>query len=345
MVNNNFKTNKFCNYKNYINQLENQYLSTFKKIEDYVNNTTKLDRISINNCLLQIIDTFLSGQKQRKAVENITGTDLKKYCDNMIYGESIYIYKVSRICSIIFRTIFYIFFMEFLTSSILSLLNGNFNSILKPVNLGTADIILAIAYLCIPKFLSVITKNYFDNPIYYRKVRKYTNYAITIISIAIYTFVKDMFVKSTIYLTFSNAVLILIYFLIIKIVIHSLCISFNNTLEQSSEKSTKYYTLINIRFEKQKKVSEHKGNSPLNWSKFLKRQRQLNYLFCILFILYTPIYFVTLFFLAKGLLTKGIDTIGIFLLIIITLIILFLIATVNEFLRRNRQLTQIENNN
>ena len=64
-----YENENFDNYKNYVGQLENEYLTTFKKIEVYINESTKLNSLEKNNCFLQILDTFLSSQADGKVLD------------------------------------------------------------------------------------------------------------------------------------------------------------------------------------------------------------------------------------------------------------------------------------
>lgn len=113
MGNDRHKREDFDNYKKYIDQLENEYLETFIKIELYINGSTKLNEQEKNNCFMQILDTFLSGQAEGKSIKSITGRDLKKFCDNMICGESIYMHKVTKVFNTVFYSLYWVMIFHF----------------------------------------------------------------------------------------------------------------------------------------------------------------------------------------------------------------------------------------
>jgi len=113
----------FDKYKNYVDKLANEYKTTFEKVGIYINGTSRLNTSEKNGCIFEIIDTFLAGQEEGKPLKEITGVDLKKYCDSMIYGEGIYIYKASRGCSVFLGALFYVAYMHFFVSLIMIRLN------------------------------------------------------------------------------------------------------------------------------------------------------------------------------------------------------------------------------
>ncbi len=178
------KKEKYEDYKKYIKGLENEYVITFNEIEFYINESSKLNLLEKNNCFLQILDTFLSAQEAGKPVNGITGLDLKKYCDDMIYGQSIYSYKLPKICFILLGILYYISFINFFSR----IFKGD-SIIFSPMSFGVADIILILGCICIPNIISRVTRNYFKNPVHYKKIKKYTYYVVwlfTIINLFVY---------------------------------------------------------------------------------------------------------------------------------------------------------------
>lgn len=63
----------------YIEKLQPDYKSVFKKISDYIT-ASNMDEIRNEEMLSEVMDTFLSAQSEGKPVEQVIGGDLKMFC-------------------------------------------------------------------------------------------------------------------------------------------------------------------------------------------------------------------------------------------------------------------------
>lgn len=335
-----YERESFDSYKNYVNQLESEYRTTFQKIEVYINGSSKLNSLEKNNCLLQVLDTFLSGQEEEKPVRGITGTDLKKYCDDMIYGETIYIYKASRIFFNLLGALVYVSFIYFFSRVFEAIHLKDSSLIFNPMNFGIGEIMLAIGYMCIPKVISLITRSYYEDPVRCKKVRKYTNYVVLIFILIIYTLIKDFFQKYVIIISFSNVILILIYLTIISAIVWLLTRTLD--YEKLEKRKNKHLEFLNKQYEKHLLKCEKRNKKPLEWNEFLKKKVKENSIFTKLFFVYGIIFLIFVVLLGRGMLIEGkIDAVGITLLIIVSFIDVVMVGVVREGKHRNKQLIQI----
>lgn len=343
MGNNKFKKEKFDHYKIYVNQLKKEYLNIFEKIEVYINGSSKLNTLEKNNCFLQILDTFLSGQSEGKPVYDITGTNLKKYCDNMIYGESIYIYKASRICSIIIGALFYVSFMHFFTGIFHAIRLTNSSIIFQPMNFGIGEILLILVYICIPKIIDIITGSYFEDPVRCKKVKTYTYYGVWIFTIAIYTQMKETFSGYGINFSFSSIVLILIYSSIVIIALYLLEGIFNEEQLRNNDggKRDKYYEFLKKEYERYNLKCKEQDKELLGWNKFIKKKVKSNSLFTIVFFIYGIIFLGFEILIGRSMLIKGdISAVGIIFLMGIAFVDIVIVGVVREGIYRVKQLAK-----
>lgn len=352
VASNKFKFEKTDNYKKYVVQLENQYQTTFQKLELYINGSAKLNDEEKNKCLLQILDTFLSGQEGGRSVAAITGSNLKNYCDNMIYGETIYIYKASRVYNTILGALFYISFMQFFIRFCNVAFSKRSGSIFQQMDFGIGDGILFLAYICIPQLIAVITRNYFENPVRCKRVKRYTYYGVWLLTIGVYTFLRDAFKSYEIMISFSNVVLIFIFLIIADFVIYYFAktfedgqVTFTKTLE--NEKLTdnrklqdKYNSFLNAKYEKHKESCRKRNRAALNWNEFIKKNMRTNVVFTLLFFIYGIVFLGLTVLSGRGMLINGADAAGIIILLICCFGDLVMLGVVKEGIRRNRQLTQ-----
>jgi|GEM_PF-4891234 hypothetical protein len=69
----------------YKDKLEGTYLETFDKIELYC--TTKLMEVNMQEeLLMELLDVFVTAQKQGKPVDRIVGNDVERFCKNFCSG-------------------------------------------------------------------------------------------------------------------------------------------------------------------------------------------------------------------------------------------------------------------
>jgi len=339
------KYENFDDYKKYIDKLEDEYLTTFKKIEVYINETTKLNSIEKNNCFLQILDTFLSSQEESKSLQDITGINLKKYCDDMIYGQTIYSYKVSRICFLLIDILFYISFMHFFTRICEAIDLKDSSIIFEPMKFGFGEIILIVGYLCIPKLIVAMNRNYFENPERCKKIKRYIKYSVWLFTIIIYTSIKQSFNRYVILIPFSTIVLILIYSAIIGGVVWIVTenIKTRNLEERNAKVKNKYFESLKKQYEKHRIKCEKHDKDPLDWNMFKKRKIKWNFVVMVIFFLYGIILFGLAIVFGWFMLNKGdIDPGGIIILSVISLLDLFMFIVANEGINRNRELYQME---
>lgn len=327
----NVKNKGYENYKNFKDKLNCEYKTTFEKIEAYINASVKIDIISKNNCFMQILDSFLEGQDAGNDVCTITGADLKKYCEDMIYGETIYIHKLSKISSHIFIAIFYVLIIYILTNLFKGVEFKNYRLIFKSFNFGLSEVILIIGFFCIPFITSSISKNYFENPIKLRRVEKITYFIVLFIISEIYLLFKNYFQKFTVSISFEKIILIFIYFALIVFLIFILSKTF-----ESDKLENKYLMLLNKQYEKYKEKCKNHYKNPLEWSEFIKKKQKINFIYLIVFFVYSIIFLVFTILICRSMIINGISADGIILLIICYIFDILLSGIVMEgMLRKN----------
>ncbi|SHH66433.1 DUF1048 domain-containing protein [Clostridium grantii] len=342
MGNDKFKVEEVENYKKYKEQLQNEYLETFVKIELYINGSTKLNEKRKNDCFLQILDTFLSAQEEANSVKSITGRDLRKYCDSMIYGEAIYLHKATKIFDAFLQGLYWVVFFHFWFLLWYAIKLKDSSIIFQPMNLGLDEIfIIFFNIYFIPKILFIVTKNYFEDPIKCKRIKRYTTLVLWILSGGIYAFIKDEFTKYGILVSFSKLILILVYLLIIGISVLALKDIFMNE-SRRDELESKYFWILKRDYEKHKvKCGKHNKDS-LDWDKFLKKKVKYNYIFIILWLIYGILFLVFTILISVGMFVKGnIDVVGILMLLFVMFIVLVMISCVKEGINRNKQLTKM----
>ena len=265
MGNGKHEKENYDDYKNYIDELENEYLATFEKIEIYINESTKLNFYQKNNCFLQILDSFLSGQSEGKSLKDITGLNLKKYCDDMIYGQTIYMYKVSRVCFILLGALLYVSYMHFFITICKAIDLQDSSIIFQPMKFGIGEIILILGYILIPKLISILNRNYFENPKGCKKIKKYTYCFLWFFTITIYSLMKEPSNIYGLFISFSSIVLILIYSAILSVAVWLVTENFKSENFESviEEKKHTYYELLNRDYEKHKLKCGKSNKYPL----------------------------------------------------------------------------------
>lgn len=328
MMGNNENKEVFDDYKKYVNKLGKEYEDIFKKIEIYINGTTKISETEKNNCLLQVLDTFLSAQEEGRVAEEVTGSSLRKYCESMIYGESLYIYKCVRIITTLIRTIFYIAFMHFFIRIGKGVFSEGLSIAFQPINFGIGEVILGISNISIPILLSIITQNLFEDPKRCKKIKRYVEYGVLIFAITIYTWLESDFGQSGITISFSRIILILIYSTIVLIVLSILFSGerLTSNLEQSEKK---YSKLMIKKYKKYEVKCKKKNKDIMEWDDFLKKNRGLKNLQIIYFSICGIGLFVESILLAASVFIEGdIDLVGIAILLVITLLWMFIVETI-----------------
>lgn len=69
-------------------QLRGEYAVAYKKVAAYIHAANYHGIDHEESCLLQIMDDFLSAQKEGKPLIKITGPNLRRFCDHIIKAES-----------------------------------------------------------------------------------------------------------------------------------------------------------------------------------------------------------------------------------------------------------------
>ncbi|SHO47323.1 DUF1048 domain-containing protein [Anaerocolumna xylanovorans] len=69
-------------------QLEGEYAVAYKKAAAYIHASNLYGLENEESCLLQIMDDFLTAQKEGKPLYKIIGPDLRRFCDKMMKAES-----------------------------------------------------------------------------------------------------------------------------------------------------------------------------------------------------------------------------------------------------------------
>jgi hypothetical protein len=217
--------------------------------------------------------------------------------------------------------------------------------IFQPMKFGIGEIILILGCICIPRLISVINRNYFENPARCKKVKRYTYFSVWLLTITIYSLMKEPFNIYRILIPFSTIVLILIYSIIICAVVW-LVIEHVKTesLGKRNEKIKKKYTeIINKQYEEHKAKYKKRNKDPLDWNKFMKKKNKENSVFMMLFFLYGIILFGIAIVLGWLMLNKAeIDLVGIVILIVISLLDLCMFLVAKEGINRNKELAQME---
>lgn len=341
MGSNNFKIEKMDNYKNYSGQLKDQYKTIFEKIELYINGTAKLNEKEKNDCLLQILDTFLCGQAENRDVRDITGSKLKNYCDSMIYGEAIYIFKALRVLLTVIGALFYITFMQFFIKFCKVTFSKEVGNVFQPMNFGIGDAILFLSYMCIPYIIAEITNTYFENPVRCIKIRRYAYYGVTLLSIALYTTLKDAFQSCGIYISFSNIIFIFVFLLVVAFVVDYVAKAFEkDKTSDNQEIDNKYNLFLQKKYGKYKENCRKRNKPVADWDNFMKIDRKRNIVFTILFLIYGIIFFAFMVLTVRGVLIKGATVAEIIIFLICCFLDLVMFGIVKEGIRRNKLLFQ-----
>ena len=280
-----------------------------------------------------------------KSLTDITGVNLKKYCDDMIYGQTMYSYKVTRRCFFLLSILFYVSFMHFFTRIWDAIYLKDSSIIFQPMKFGIGEIILVLGYICIPKLIDVINRNYFENPARCKKVKRYTNYLVWIFTIMIYSLMKGSFNEYGIFISYSTIVLILIYSAIICATVWLVAESFNTrNLDKRNEKMKKKYAeILNKQYEKHKAKCEKHNKDSLDLNKFIKKKANEKSIVMVIFFVYGVILFGLAIVLGGVMLTKvDIEPVGIIILIAVLLLDLVMFGIVKEGIDRNKELVQMK---
>lgn len=80
-----YKTEEYSEAKK---QLEGEYAAAYKKAAAYIHASNLYGLENEESCLLQIMDDFLTAQKEGKPLYKITGPDLRRFCNKMMKAES-----------------------------------------------------------------------------------------------------------------------------------------------------------------------------------------------------------------------------------------------------------------
>jgi DNA-binding ferritin-like protein (Dps family) len=335
------KVEKYDGYKNYIDSLKDEYRRSFDKIEMYITGSSKLNTSEKNNCLLQVLDTFLSAQEQEKPVIQVTGPDLKRYCDDMIYGERIYIYKSSRIFFALLGTLFYISYMQVFPRIFDAIKLKDIKVIFSSINFGIADIILMLGYICIPKIISFITKSQFENPKRCRSIKRYTYGGIWLFTIMIYSFIKSNDTSSLMVISFSRVCLVLLYLGLINFVIFFLMkVLEQGDLEEAKEaREQKYLDKLNKKYQLHVEKRSRYSKEPLDFKQFKANRVKSNYFTIVVFSIYFLIFLVLAALIGRGMyLQDSLDTFGIVFLFIIALLNILIAVSIKYFILINEKL-------
>lgn len=308
----------YDNYKKYIVKLEDGYLYTFKKVEMYISSSTKLNVTEKNNCFLQVLDTFLSAQTQGKSIEDITGTNIKKYCDNMIYGEGLGIGKSVKILYAIIGLIFYIEYMQFFTRIFAEVIFGEKRTIYEPITFGLGEIILGLSCICIPILKSKITKKHFENPKRCKRLNIVIYNVMWLIGLFIYTFMEQKFGRYGLTISFTTIIVILIYLAIIRAAVW-LLVDRTSNIKYEEKMKLKYNEKLEKDYIKHKIKCDNKNKEPKTWNEFLIKKGHSEKVKKIIVFIYAVIYFTAIIFIGYVMISnEEIDIILIILLVILS---------------------------
>ncbi|MDP4143424.1 MAG: hypothetical protein Q8936_02920 [Bacillota bacterium] len=190
----------------------------------------------------------------------------------MIYGETIYIYKASRICDVLMGALFYIIFMDSFREIFKAIFLRDISLIPKFMSLGIGDLILVLGYLCIPKLISIVTRNYFEDPVRCKKAKRLIYYVVWFITIMAYSLIKDLLTDYVIVISFTSIVLILLYSIIINVAVWLLTEGLykQDSEENKLDKKHKYLNVLSKQYSIYKERCEKRNKSTLDWEKFIR---------------------------------------------------------------------------
>ncbi|MDD7793588.1 DUF1048 domain-containing protein [Clostridium sp. 'White wine YQ'] len=329
------------NYKDYINQLENEYKIQFNKVEAYINISSKLKYQEKNSCLLQVMDSFLSAQEVGKNVLEITGDNLKSYCDNMIYGESIYIYKVSRICSTLLSSVYFVAFVHLFISFCNRIFNRENTSIFSEMRFGLGEIVLMLGIIISPILTDLITKKFFENPKLCKRIGNLVSFLMILIPITVYTFINETFDIYGVIITFNNSILILLYLTLINFVVWSITRITNN--EKLESRKEKYIEFLSKDYNKYINKCNNKNRNPLDWNSYLIKKKKQNSIYTKLYLIYGIIFLILSLLIGKAMIEAGkLDFLGIIFITFISLLFVIMFGVVMEGINRNKMFSEFE---
>ena len=329
------------NYKDYINHLEMEYKTQFYKVEAYINISSKLKYQEKNNCLLQVLDSFLSAQEEGKSVFEITGYNLKSYCDNMIYGETIYIYKISRICSTLLSSVYFVAFVHLFISICNRIFDRENTSIFSEMRFGLGEIVLMLGIISSPILTDLITKKYFKNPKRCKKIGNCVSFLMILIPITVYTFINETFDIYGVTITFNNSVLILLYLTLINFIVWSITRITNN--EKLESRKEKYKEFLSKDYKKYINKCNNKNKKPLEWNSYIIKKRKQNSIYTKLYFLYGIIFLVLSVLIGKVMIEEGkLDFLGMTFISFISLLFVIMFGVVIEGINRNKMFSEFE---
>lgn len=283
---------KFQDYKKFKAKLKGEYLARFEQIEVYINGTTKLNALEKNNCLLQVLDTFLSGQEDGKSIKELIGASTKRYCDAMIYGESIYKYKLIKALTNFLGALIYIFFIYFFNNFFKSLVYKDRSLVFRTMNFGAAHIILMAAELSIPILIFLITMRYFENPTRCKRVKRITYCSLWMSTFLLYTIAEKLFQGNVITISFKRCILILLYFSIftlwMKLIMDAI---YEDRFEEEKEEKIRHYIeSLSKKYNKYKLSCEKSNKQPMTWTNFLHKKVKDNKFIIVINRVYSVVF-------------------------------------------------------
>ncbi|MBL4931686.1 DUF1048 domain-containing protein [Clostridium paridis] len=329
------------NYRDYINQLEMEYKTQFFKVEAYINISSKLNYKEKNSCLLQVLDSFLSAQEEGKNVFEITGNNLKGYCDNMIYGESIYVYKMSRICSTFLSSVYFVSFVHLFISFCNRIFNGKNTNVFSEMRFGIGEIILMLGIISSPIITDLITKKYFENPKLCKRIGNCVSFFMILIPITIYTFTNETFDVYGVTITFNNSVLIILYLTLLNFIVWSITRMTNN--KNLDSRKEQYIEFLSKDYKKYINKCNSKNKNPLDWNSYLIKKKKQNSIYTKLYFVYGIIFLIISLLIGKVMLEEGkLDFFGIAFIAIFSILFVIMFGVVMEGTNRNKMFSEFE---
>lgn len=342
------KKEKYDKYKNYVAQLEGEYKESFCKIESYINTCPKLYYREKNNCLLEVLDCFLTAADSGRNVHEVTGSDLKAFCDGLICGESMRIHKICKICSSLFESILYLSLFCFTLQVIQAITGTGAKVSLTPMKFGLGEVCIIIGYLAIPWIVYISTRNHLENPKLYSRIKNYTSYGLWLLTLFAFSYLKDdtLAAKFSITIPLSTLSLLLIYIALFTAVVRivaktvEIC-TFENKYVKRDEI---YFNYLNSNYAMHLAKNATASNNSLTWHKFIQRRTIYNYFSIALFIIFSTCFLALAFLAGKGMIVKNnVSPIGLILLSIISICLIFTICFILEGFRRNKLLAKLYN--
>lgn len=179
-------------YEIYIEKLDPEYRAAFKQISDYVL-SNNMDEIKNEEILSEVMDTFLSAQKDGKTAEQTIGNDLKAFCEQLCseVGVKSRIINFFELLHPLFM-IYTILCLFDLVDMMTKIFNGENISFMTYRAHGSLDAyLLGGAIVIIPGYISrlIIKKYMFSKPDKYKTLSNFISAVTILVMLAVTVYI------------------------------------------------------------------------------------------------------------------------------------------------------------